>query len=377
MAKDKPKDKGDKSRKLKLLIGSLEKKYGAGTIMRGGTHIAGVEFLSTGISTLDDSLGGGLPRGRIIELYGAEGSGKTTTTLQAIASCQKTYFEDKKRNGVAAFIDAEHALDPVWAENVGVDLEELLVNQPESGNQALKLAEDLAKSGEIDLVVIDSVAGLVPQEELDGEMDDVQVGAQARMMSKAMRILKTAFQRTNTAAVFINQLREKIGVKFGNPETTPGGRALKFYASVRMDIRRASAVKEGEKNVGMKAKVKVVKNKVAPPYRSCEYDIYFGVPMGTDGLVIYGADRIAALFDTALSMDLLDKSGSWFAFGEERVGLGRPKSIAALHGNAALASKIAEAVQARLQETKEANLRTVSDDEFDEVIESLDDPDED
>ncbi len=298
-------------RMLDNALGQIEKAFGRGSIMKltdqGSAAIGGI---STGALSLDLALGGyGLPRGRIIELFGPESSGKTTLALHAIASAQRS-------GGIAAFIDAEHALDPSWAKRLGVDLEDLLVSQPSYGEEALQIAEMLIKSNAVDVIVVDSVAALVPKAELDGEIGDSHVGLQARMMSQAMRKLTGAIAKSKTTVIFINQIREKIGVMFGSPETTPGGRALKFYSSCRIDVRRLSTLKEGENTIGMRMKVKVVKNKVAPPFRQAEFD------MLSDRGISYEGD----VLDLATTYRLVDRSGSWFTYGDTRIGQGREKA---------------------------------------------------
>ncbi len=293
---------------LNEAIKQIEKQFGKGSVMKLGERVAvDVDVISTGSLTLDAALGiGGYPKGRIIEIYGPESSGKTTLTLHAIAEVQK-------QGGRAAFIDAEHAIDPVYAKNLGVDVDELILSQPDSGEQGLAIAETLIKSNAIDLVVVDSVAALVPQNELDGEISDNSVGLQARMMSKAMRRLSGLINKTSCSIIFINQLREKIGVMYGNPETTTGGRALKFYSSVRIEIRRGEQIKNGSEVIGNKANIKVVKNKVAPPFKTTSVDIIYGKGIARDGEVI----------DLAAENDILDKSGSWYAYQGEKIGQGR------------------------------------------------------
>ena len=297
-----------KEQALNDAIKQIEKQFGKGSVMKLGDRAAvDVAVIPTGSLTLDMALGiGGYPKGRIIEIYGPESSGKTTLTLHAIAEVQK-------QGGTAAFIDAEHAIDPVYAKNLGVNIDELILSQPDSGEQGLEIAETLVRSGAIDLVVVDSVAALVPQVELDGEMADQQMGLQARLMSKALRKLSGVMNKTDCTIIFINQLREKIGVMFGNPETTTGGRALKFYSSVRIEIRRSEAIKNGTEIVGNKVNIKVVKNKVAPPFKSTQVDIIYGKGISRDGEVL----------DLAVEKDIVDKSGAWYAYKGEKIGQGR------------------------------------------------------
>ncbi len=312
-------ERNEKARALDLALSQIEKQFGKGSIMRLGSvdSSAALEAISTGSISIDAALGvGGLPRGRVIEIFGPESSGKTTLALHAIAEAQKL-------GGTAAFVDAEHALDANYARRLGVDVENLLVSQPDSGEQALEIAEVLIRSGAIDIVVIDSVAALVPRAELEGEMGEAQMGLQARLMSQALRKLTGIVSKSKTCLIFINQIREKIGVMFGNPETTTGGRALKFYASVRLDVRRIASIKDGDAVVGNRTKAKVVKNKVAPPFREAEFDIMYGE----------GISREGDLLDLAVEKNIVDKSGSWFSFQGERIGQGRDNAKQFLKDN--------------------------------------------
>ena len=309
----------EKKKALDAAIAKLEKDFGKGAVMRLGdssAHVA-VETVPTGCLSLDLALGlGGVPKGRVIEIYGPESSGKTTVALHMIAEVQK-------RGGIAGFIDAEHALDPVYAKNIGVDIDELYISQPDSGDQALEIAETMVRSGAIDIIVIDSVAALVPRQEIEGDMGDSHVGLQARLMSQALRKLTPVISKSNCVVIFINQLREKVGVMFGNPETTTGGRALKFYASVRMDVRRIETLKQSGEMVGNRTRIKVVKNKIAPPFKEAEFDIMFGK----------GISRAGDILDLATGIDLVRKSGAWYAYEGEKIGQGRENAKAYLEAH--------------------------------------------
>jgi recombination protein RecA len=315
----------EKKKALEMVMNQIEKQFGKGAIMKLGevSHVS-TDTIPTGALALDIALGvGGLPRGRIIEVFGPESSGKTTVALHAVAEAQKA-------GGEAAFIDAEHALDPVYAKNLGVDIDNLIVSQPDTGEQALEIAETLIRSGAIDIIVIDSVAALVPKAEIDGEMGDQFVGLQARLMSQAMRKLSGVLSKSKTVAIFINQLREKVGVMFGNPETTPGGRALKFYSSVRMDVRRVETLKDGSEAIGNRTKVKIVKNKVAPPCKEAEFDIIYGQGISKEGCIL----------DIGTTLDIVKKSGAWFSYNNQRIGQGRENVKKYLKDNPEIAKEI-------------------------------------
>lgn len=317
--------KKEKLKALELTLGKIEKDFGKGTIMKMGDHaVENIPSISSGSIALDLALGvGGYPRGRIIEVYGPESSGKTTLTIHAIAEAQKA-------GGIAAFIDAEHAFDRFYAQKLGVDIENLLISQPDNGEQALEITDHLIRSGAIDIVVIDSVAALTPKAEIEGEMGDSRMGLQARLMSQALRKLTANINKTNTTCIFINQLREKIGVMFGNPETTTGGNALKFYASTRVDIRRISQIKDGDEVNGNRVRVKIVKNKLAPPFRKAEFDLMYGE----------GISKIGEIIDLGVENDILKKAGSWFSYGETRLGQGRDAVKGILKDNPELAEEI-------------------------------------
>ena len=325
----------EKNKALEQAVKEIEKQFGKGSIMRLGDKVMEkMEVIPTGSVQLDIALGvGGYPKGRIIEIYGPESSGKTTFALHAIAEAQK-------QGGVAAFIDAEHALDPRYAHALGVDVDNLIVSQPDTGEQALEIADTLIRSGAIAIVVVDSVAALVPKAEIDGDMGDSHIGIQARLMSQAMRKLSGAISKSNTVAIFINQIREKVGVMFGSPETTSGGRALKFYASVRLDIRRVEQIKKGDQPIGNLTRIKVVKNKVAPPFRSCDVDLIYGK----------GVCREAEILDMAVKFDIIEKSGSWFSYKDEKLGQGRENIKDYLAQNPNLMQEILEQIYAKYNE---------------------------
>ena len=321
----------DKLRALDAALGQIEKQYGKGAVMKLGDSAANmnVETIPTGSLSLDIALGlGGVPKGRIIEVYGPESSGKTTVALHMVAEVQK-------RGGIAGFIDAEHALDPAYAKNIGVDIENLYISQPDNGEQALEITETMVRSGAVDIIIVDSVAALVPKAEIDGDMGDSPVGLQARLMSQALRKLTAAISKSNCIVIFINQLREKVGVMFGNPETTTGGRALKFYSSIRLDVRRIEALKQGGEMVGNRTRIKVVKNKVAPPFREAEFDIMFGKGISKEGDVL----------DLAASVGIVQKSGAWFAYGGDKIGQGRENAKAYLREHPEIMDEIEHKVR--------------------------------
>jgi len=323
----------DRKRALDIALTQIEKQFGKGSIMKlGDTANMSVEVIPTGALELDIALGvGGIPRGRVTEIFGPESSGKTTVALHIIAEAQKL-------GGTAAFVDAEHALDPQYAAKLGVDTENLLVSQPDTGEQALEITEALVRSGAIDVIVIDSVAALVPRAEIEGEMGDSHVGLQARLMSQALRKLSGAINKSKTAAIFINQLREKVGIMFGNPETTPGGRALKFYSSIRLDVRRVETLKQGTDMVGNRTRVKVVKNKVAPPFKQAEFDIMYGEGISKEGSIL----------DIAAAQDIITKSGAWYSYGDIRIGQGRENARQFLKDNKEIAQEIEQRVREEL-----------------------------
>jgi recombination protein RecA len=332
-------DRNERTKALDVAVSQIEKQFGKGSIMRMGTKgaVIPVDSIPTGSISMDFALGiGGVPRGRVVEIYGPESSGKTTLALQIIAQAQKL-------GGMAAFVDAEHALDATYAKKLGVDLENLLVSQPDNGEQALEIVEVLVRSGGVDVVVVDSVAALVPRAEIEGEMGEAQMGLQARLMSQALRKLTGVVSKSKTCLVFINQLREKIGVMFGNPETTTGGRALKFYASVRVDIRRVASIKDGDSIIGGRTRVKIVKNKVAPPFREAEFDILYGE----------GISREGDLLDLAVDRKIVDKSGTWFAYSGDRLGQGRENAKQFLRDNPEITQAIEDRLRKELGLTRE------------------------
>ena len=348
----------EKQKALEMAMGQIEKQFGKGSVMKLGEYkMMNVEAIPTGALSLDVALGiGGIPKGRIIEVYGPESSGKTTLALHMIAEAQKM-------GGEAAFIDAEHALDPVYAKHLGVDIDNLIVSQPDTGEQALEIAEALVRSGAIDLIVVDSVAALVPKAEIDGDMGDAHVGLQARLMSQALRKLAGVINKSNSTIVFINQLREKVGIMFGNPETTPGGRALKFYASVRLDIRRVENIKQDGEIVGSRARVKVVKNKVAPPFRDTEFDIIYGKGISKSGNIL----------DLAVNLDIVNKSGAWFSYEGNRIGQGRENVKKYLEEN----PEIMDEIEAKVRKNFDTAFEKSLTDEATEATEKETDADED
>ena len=323
--------KEERLKALDAAVSQIEKAYGKGAVMKLGDEKANmnIETIPTGALSLDIALGlGGIPKGRIVEIYGPESSGKTTVALHMIAEAQK-------RDGIAGFIDAEHALDPVYARNIGVDIDNLYISQPDNGEQALEIAETMVRSGALDIIVIDSVAALVPKAEIDGEMGDAQVGLQARLMSKALRKLTAVISRSNCVVIFINQLREKVGVFYGNPETTTGGRALKFYSSVRLDVRKTEILKQGGEPIGNRVRIKVVKNKIAPPFKEAEFDIVYGKGITKEGDIL----------DLAVKENIVDKSGAWFAYNGEKIGQGRENAKATLRANPVMLEEIENKVR--------------------------------
>jgi len=327
----------DRARALDAALGQIEKQFGKGAVMKLGERASiQVEVIPTGALSLDIALGvGGVPRGRVVEIFGPESSGKTTVALHIIAEAQQA-------GGTAAFIDAEHALDPSYAAKLGVDIDNLIVSQPDTGEQALEITEALVRSGAIDVIVVDSVAALVPKAEIDGEMGDAHVGLQARLMSQALRKLAGVISKSSTVAIFINQLREKVGIMFGNPETTPGGRALKFYASVRLDVRKTETLRNGTDIVGSRTKVKVVKNKVAPPFKEAEFDIIYGEGISKEGCIL----------DLAVNMELVEKSGAWFSYNGQRIGQGRDNARIFLKNNLEIRNEIDQKIRTSFSQSK-------------------------
>ncbi|HLN19964.1 MAG TPA: recombinase RecA [Bacteroidales bacterium] len=334
MSTEKKEINKEKLKALEITLGKIEKDYGKGTIMKLGDHaIENIQIIPTGSIGLDAALGiGGLPRGRVIEIYGPEASGKTTLAIHAIAEAQKN-------GGIAAIIDAEHTFDRNYAEKLGVDIENLLISQPDNGEQALEIADNLIRSGALDIIVIDSVAALTPKAEIEGEMGDSKMGLQARLMSQALRKLTANISKTNTSCIFINQLRDKIGVMFGNPETTTGGNALKFYASVRLDIRKTNQLKEGEEIIGNRTRVKIVKNKLAPPFRKADFDILYGE----------GISQLGEIVDLGVDFEIIKKSGSWFSYGETKIGQGRDAVKQILKDNPELYDELKQKISERLK----------------------------
>ena len=351
-------ENNEKKKALESALGQIEKQFGKGSVMKLGEFKAmNVEAIPTGALSLDVALGiGGIPKGRIVEIFGPESSGKTTLALHMIAECQKM-------GGEAAFIDAEHALDPVYAKHLGVDIDDLIVSQPDTGEQALEIVEALVRSGAIDIIVVDSVAALVPKAEIDGDMGDAHVGLQARLMSQALRKLAGVLNKSNTAIIFINQLREKVGIMFGNPETTPGGRALKFYSSVRLDIRKIENLKQDGEVFGNRARVKVVKNKVAPPFREAEFDIIYGKGISKSGNIL----------DLAVSLDIVEKSGSWFSYDGTRIGQGRENAKKYFEDNPQIMAEVEKKVRAKFDEAFEKSLNDEGTEDIDEQDEPLED----
>jgi len=346
----------EKKKALEIALNQIEKQFGKGAVMKLGenTHM-NIETIPTGALGLDIALGvGGVPRGRVVEIFGPESSGKTTVALHIIAEAQKA-------GGEAAFIDAEHALDPVYAKNLGVNIDNLIVSQPDTGEQALEIAEALVRSGAIDVIVIDSVAALVPKAEIDGEMGDAHVGLQARLMSQALRKLSGVINKSKTTAIFINQLREKVGVMFGNPETTPGGRALKFYASVRLDVRRIESIKRGNEVVGSRTRVKVVKNKVAPPFKEAEFDIMYGQGISKEGNVL----------DVATNLDIINKSGAWYSYNGQKIGQGRENTKQFLKDNPDMLKEIENKIRENYNKAflMSVDVHVDKDDEDSELLE--------
>ena len=343
----------DKKKALELALAQIEKQFGKGSIMILGEESARmqIEVIPTGALSLDVALGvGGMPRGRVIEIFGPESSGKTTVALHIAA-------ESQKLGGIAAFIDAEHALDPVYAKNIGVDIDSLLISQPDTGEQALEIAEALVRSGAVDVIIVDSVAALVPRQELEGDMGDAHVGLQARLMSQALRKLTGAIGKTKSTAIFINQLREKVGIMFGNPEVTPGGRALKFYSSIRLEVKKADTIKQGDEIVGTKTRAKVVKNKVAPPFKIAEFDIMYGTGISKEGCLV----------DVAAAQDIIIKSGAWYSYNDVRIGQGRENAKEYIKNNPEIYKEIETKVYEKLELFKKKDVPTIAAEE--EIVE--------
>lgn len=357
---EKPTTPEEKKKALNAALAQIEKQFGSGSVMRMGEKTnLNVESIPTGSIGLDMALGiGGLPKGRIIEIFGPESGGKTTVTLHAIAEAQK-------RGGIAAFVDVEHALDPVYAKALGVDIDQLIVSQPDTGEQALDIMEALVRSGAIDIIVLDSVAAMVTKAEIDGDMGDNFVGVQARLMSSAMKKLTAVISKSNTVAIFINQIREKIGIMFGNPETTPGGRALKFYSSVRIEVRKGEAIKEDGETIGARTKCKVIKNKVAPPFKTCEFDMIFG----------HGISRMGEIVDYAVELDIIKKSGAWFSYNDMRIGQGRENTKKFLQENEDIRLEIEEKVMANAQQLENITAEEDSDGDASEGVSASEDTD--
>jgi len=343
----------ERAKALEVALAQIEKQFGKGAVMTLGEKVdATIESIPTGALSLDIALGvGGVPKGRVIEIFGPESSGKTTVALHMIAEAQKL-------GGTAAFIDAEHALDPSYAQKLGVDIDNLIVSQPDTGEQALEITEALVRSGAVDIIVIDSVAALVPKAEIDGDMGDSHVGLQARLMSQALRKLAGVISKSSTVAIFINQLREKVGVMFGSPETTPGGRALKFYASVRLDVRKVEVIRNGTDIVGTRTKVKVVKNKVAPPFKEAEFDIIYGEGISKEGCIV----------DMAVNLDIIDKSGSWFSYNGQRIGQGRDNARNFLKANKDICNEIEAKVRATFSTKKLSNIVSKEEDDEEDIL---------
>lgn len=357
----------------KDLINIIEKTYGSGSIMLGEGTIVKVDAFTTAVPSIDLAMGcGGLPQGRIIEIYGPESGGKTTTCLQFIAACQNHYFKSKERNGRAAFIDAEHAFDPEWARKIGVNVDKLLFSQPNSGEEAFDIMEVMIKSKLVDLIIVDSVAALTPQVELDGELSDANVGAHARMMSKALRKLKGEINNSKTTVIFINQIREKVGVMFGSPETTPGGRALKFYATIRGEVRRGQTIKDDDDVVGFRTSIKMVKNKVAAPFKRAEFDICVGHPTRP----IYGIDSISSLVEVAKQFKVITTTGSWHIFNDNKLGNGSNATLAFLRENQNILSEVQQQTYDVAFKSYALNAVSVDDSEYDELDDAILDGDE-